>query len=183
MLGSSTNLLLALLSAFPIEPANDGEAAGTVTVYCMQTKPTSVPGCLTQLSVTDTSLATGVWQATKIARGAGAGVGNAIGIFIYSHGVGIGKSAISVNVPMGTLCIGLHGYKDFQRSAPPCPAALLPGALAGTCNAGPMETSLNCNRGVLGIAVGEDVNVQFWYRDPESSGLSNLSNAIFYTVR
>jgi hypothetical protein len=61
----------------------------------------------------------------------------------------------------------------------------LPGALAATCNAGPMETALNCNQGALGIAVGEDVNVQFWYRDPSAvaPGNSNLSNAVYYTVR
>lgn len=153
-----------------------------VTVYCTQTKPSSVAGCLTQLGVTDTSLAAGVWQATKIARAPGAGVGTAIGIFIYSHGVGIGKSAISVNIPIGTLCIGHRSYKDFKRSAPACPAAVLPGALPG-CNAGPMDTALSCNQGALGIAVGDDVNVQFWYRDPNAIGVSNLSNAIFYTVQ
>jgi len=33
--------------------------------------------------------------------------------------------------------------------------------------------------------VGDDVNVQLWYRDPTAAngGNANLSNAIFYTVQ
>lgn len=168
---------IVLVSAWALTAAR----GSTVVKYCTQTKPTSVANCIAELGVTDTSVATGVWQATKIARHSSAGVGTSIGIFIYSHGVGIGQSLINVQVPMGNLCVGLNGYKDFKRSAPPCPAAQLPGAVPG-CNAGPMETALACNQGALGIAVGDDVNVQFWYRDPYASGTASFSNAIFYTA-
>jgi hypothetical protein len=42
---------------------------------------------------------------------------------------------------------------------------------------------INCNAGALGINIGEDVNVQCWYRDPPNLCLSNFTNAIFYTVQ
>lgn len=150
------------------------------TVYCTQSKPTSVPGCTAKLSVTDFTLASGVWSATDIPRDATAGTGTSLGIFIYTRGVGIGQSATSLSVPYGTLCLS-----GFLRSAPACSPALVAGAVGGVCNVGPMTTAVNCSGGALGIAVGEDVNVQLWYRDPKggAGGDANFSNAIFYTVQ
>jgi hypothetical protein len=139
-----------------------------------------VPGCTATLTVTHPSLASGVWSASSIARDVSAGTGNSLGIFIYTHGVGIGQSGVSQSVPYGTLCLS-----GFKRSAPACSPALLVGALGGVCNLGPMTTAVNCSGGALGIAVGDDVNVQLWYRDPlgASGGNANFSNAIFYTVQ
>ena len=58
-------------------------------------------------------------------------------------------------------------------------------ALAGVCNPGTMSLPLTCNAGALGLAVGEDVNVQLWYRDPTGGGggEARFSNAIFYTLQ
>ena len=140
---------------------------------CTQTKPTSVPGCFATLSATNTSLATGLWTVTNIPSATAATV---VGIFIYTDGVGIGQSTFSATVPFGTLCLA-----GFKRSAPACAPAVL--AASAGCNTVPMTLSPNCNGGALGIAVGEDVNVQFWYRDPPAVGTANFSNAIFYTVQ
>ena len=156
------------------------ESTGAFATYCAQTKPTSVAGCTATLTATNTSLATGVWTSTNIPRDAGAGVGTSLGIYIYTNGVGIGQSGFSASVPFGTLCLA-----GFKRSSPACTPALLPGAQPGVCNAGPMTTAVNCSAGALGIAVGDDVNAQLWYRDPTgaNAGNANFSNAIFYTVQ
>ena len=158
----------------------DGDARDQLDIFfCTQTKATSVAGCLASLTAWDTTI-DGTWSANNIARDAGAGVGTSLGIFIYTHGVGIGQSTFSASVPFGTLCLA-----GFKRSSPACAPALLAGAQPGVCNAGPMTTDVNCNGGALGITVGEDVNVQLWYRDPTpaNSGNANFSNAIFYTVQ
>lgn len=140
-----------------------------------------MPGCLAELGVNDTSLATGVGQATGIARAPGAGAESATGIFIDAHGVGIGKSDIRAIVPIGTLCVGRNGCEDCERSAPACSAALLAGAFVG-CGPGPMQTAVNCDPNALAIAVDGIVNARFRYRAPKASGRSNLSSAIVYTV-
>jgi hypothetical protein len=166
----------APFASYYIVLESDGRA-GAVG-YCTQTKPTSVSGCSAELDVTDLTLATGVWTATDIPRQAGLGTGTVLGIFIYTDGVGIGQSAFSANTAFGTLCLS-----GFKRSAPACAPATLANAQAGVCNPGPMTTSVNCGGGALGIAVGEDVNAQLWYRDPGAGGNANFSNAIFYTVQ
>jgi hypothetical protein len=150
------------------------------SVYCLQAKPTSVPGCSAKLTVTNPTLASGAWSTADIARDVSAGTGSSLGIYIYTHGVGIGPSGVSLSVPYGTLCLS-----GFKRSAPACSPALLAGAQGGVCNVGPMTTAVNCSGGALGIAVGDDVNVQLWYRDPlgTAGGNANFSNAIFYTVQ
>jgi len=152
----------------------------TATSFCAQTKATSVAGCTATLSVPDCTLSTGIWTSTNIPRASTAGVGTSLGIYIYTKGVGIGQSGFSANIPFGTLCL-----QNFLRSSPSCSPATVPGAQPGVCNAGPMTTVVNCNSGALGIAVGDDVNVQLWYRDPTAAngGNANLSNAIFYTVQ
>ncbi len=142
-------------------------------VYCSQTKPTSVAGCTASLTVTDCSLATGVWSATDIPAAAPSTI---VGIYIYTDGLGIGPSAVNVSVPFGTLCLS-----GFKRSSPACAPAVLAGS-AG-CNTGTMDVAVGCNAGALGIAAGEDVNVQLWHRDPTAPGTANFSNAIFYTVQ
>ncbi len=166
----------------PIQP--DSGAAfvfdldSTFQPYCAQFKATSKTGCFPMLSAWDPTLATGSWDTTLIPRHSTAGVGNVLGIYIYTHGAAIGQSPFTANIPFGTLCLS-----GFQRSAPSCPPVILVGAQPGTCNLGVMSLDLDCNGGVLGLAVGEDVNVQFWYRDPGSPGDAGFSNAIFYTVQ
>jgi hypothetical protein len=152
---------------------------GEPQAYCGQTKPTSVPGCTAVLTVSDSSLAGGVWSTTNIPRDAALAPGTSIGIYIYTHGVGQGVSTFTAATPFGKLCLTV-----FERSSPACSAAVL-FTLPGQCNGGAMETEVDCNGGALGIQVGEDVNVQFWYRDPSAiaPGNSNLSNAVYYTVR
>jgi hypothetical protein len=146
--------------------------------YCAQSKATSVSGCRADLWVTDASLATGVWSASDIPRAGGLATGDVFGIFLYTHGVGLGISSVATSVSFGTLCMS-----GFERSSPPCSPALLVGAQAGACNFGPMTTAVNCNGGALGIDVGEDVNVQLWYRDPGAVGNADFSNAVYYAVQ
>jgi hypothetical protein len=148
--------------------------------FCAQSKPTSVPGCTATLGITNATLATGAWSASDIPRDASLGTGSVLGIYIFTHGAGIGQSGTSLNLPFGTLCL-----TGFKRSAPPCAPALLAGAQGGLCNPGPMTTALACSAGALGIAVGDDLNVQLWYRDPTpaNGGNANFSNALFYTVQ
>lgn len=151
-----------------------------MTVFCKQTKPTSIAGCQPRLGVTDTSLATGVWRVTDIPRHPSLGAGSVMGMFLYSHGIGTGQSQFQSNIPMGTLCMA-----NLQLSGLGCGASVLPSAQPGVCNPGPILTAMACNGGALGLVVGEDVNVQFWYRDPgPGTGYnSNLTNALFYTLR
>ena len=166
------------ISSLYLTLESDGRGS-TVLQYCSQTKATSVPGCFATLDAPDTTLA-GAWVANNIARDASAGVGTSLGIFIYTDGVGIGPSAFSASVPFGTLCLS-----GFKRSSPACAPALIPNAQPGVCNFGPMAIGVGCGGGALGVTVGEDVNVQLWYRDPTAanSGNANFSNAIFYTVQ
>jgi hypothetical protein len=164
------------LASYYIVIESDGR--GGATTYCTQSKATTVAGCTASLTATDLTLATGSWNTTDIPRQACLGVGTVLGIYIYTDGVGIGQSAFSTNVVFGTLCL-----QGFKRSAPACAPATLPNAQPGVCNFGPMSTAPACNGGALGIAVGEDVNVQLWYRDPGAAGNANFSNAIFYTVQ
>jgi hypothetical protein len=150
-----------------------------VTSYCTQTKPTSVPGCTALLTVTDATLSDGEWESTSIPRDSASGDGTSLGIYIYMHGLGIGPSAFSVTIPYGTLCL-----QGFERSAPACaPATLF--VQGGTCGSGIMRLALDCGANALGIAVGDDVNVQLWYRDPMPAvpDNANFSNAVFYTVQ
>jgi hypothetical protein len=172
-------LVLASI-ALALAPALSSAQIGGVTVFCMQTKNTSIAGCQPRRSVTDTSLATGVWQVTHIPRHGSLGVGSTMGMFLYSHGVGVGQSAFTSTIPMGTLCI-----VGLQLSGVGCGASVLPSALPGVCNPGPIQTAMACNAGALGLTVREDVNVPFWYRDPLSPGSSNsnLTHALFYTLR
>jgi hypothetical protein len=151
----------------------EGDARAPIGGFCSQSKPTSVPGCKALLTATNTTLATGVWTSTNIPAAAPSTV---VGIYIYTDGVGIGQSAVSVNVPFGTLCLA-----GFKRSAPTCAPAVL--AAGAGCNTGTMNVAVNCNGGALGITVGEDVNVQLWHRDPTAPGTANFSNALFYTVQ
>jgi hypothetical protein len=152
----------------------------TLQSFCVQSKATSVAGCTATLEIDDCSLAAGVWSSTHIPRDASAGVGTVLGIYIYTHGAGIGPSTFSIGVPFGTLCL-----QGFQRSSPACAPAVLSNAQPGVCNPGPMAIAVGCNGGALGIAVGEDVNVQLWYRDPKPGepGNANFSDAVFYTVQ
>jgi hypothetical protein len=169
----------------PQDNSADGAGAAFVfnlnadfTPYCAQTKPTSVPGCFASLSCSDPSLATGRWQATSIPRSDFAGPGTSVGVFLYTHGVGIGASPVKSTPSYGLLCLA-----GFQASAPAYRPALLEGALPGVCNSGFMSLPLSPAAAPLGLAVGEDVNVQLWYRDPAPPANSRLSNAIHYTLQ
>ena len=141
----------------------------------MQAKPTSVSGCTATLGVPDNTLATGVWTTTDIPRDASLGTGTVVGTYLYTNGVGDGPSAFSVSVPFGTLCLS-----GLARTGP----VLLPGAVGGVCNAGPMSLAVSSITAPP-VAVGEDVNVQLWHRDPTptDAGNANFSNAVHYTVQ
>lgn len=149
------------------------------TAYCTQTLPTSVAGCFATLSATDLTLATGTWNTTNIPRSATVADGNALGIYIFTNGVGLGQSTAEAATPYGTLCL-----QGFRRSAPICPPVSL-FVTSGVCSPGALSLPVNCNSGALAISVGDDVNVQLWYRDPTSTepGNAGFSNAIFYTVQ
>jgi hypothetical protein len=142
--------------------------------FCTQSKPTSVANCTPNLSATNESLATGAWTVAQVPLGPG--VTTTVGIFFYTDGVGMGQSTFSATVPFGKLCIN-----GFKRSSPACPVAIF-GSASNTC-VGTFWLPVNCNSGALGIAVGEDVNVQCWYRDPPNPANANFTNAIFYTVQ
>ncbi|HVS18175.1 MAG TPA: hypothetical protein VMT18_06215, partial [Planctomycetota bacterium] len=157
----------------------ESEGRGDQVLFCLQAKATSVSGCTATLTTTDLTLATGVWNGTDIPRHVSLGSGTTVGIYIYTDGVGIGQSTFSAATPFGTLCLN-----GFNRSAPACAPATAT-TVGGVCNTSVLSTAVNCNGGALGIAVGEDVNVQLWYRDPTPAnpGNANFSNAIFYTVQ
>jgi hypothetical protein len=153
----------------------EGDNRGGATVYCAQSKATSVAGCIASYTVADLSLATGVWSTTNIPRDASLGTGAVVGLYLYTAGVGNGQSGFSANIPFGTLCL-----TGTSRSGP----AVLPGAVGGTCNVGPMNVA-PAGLTTPAVAVGQDINAQFWYRDPlpANSGNANLSNACFYTLQ
>ncbi|HVS19093.1 MAG TPA: hypothetical protein VMT18_10880, partial [Planctomycetota bacterium] len=150
-------------------------SAKCTVLFCSQSKPTSVPGCFASFSASDISLATGVWTTTNIPRDVSLGTGNVVGLYLYTNGVGNGQSTFSANIPFGTLCLS-----GTSRSGP----AVLPGAQGGVCNVGPMNVS-PASLTSPAVVVGEDINAQFWYRDPlvGNSGNANLSNGVFYTLQ
>jgi hypothetical protein len=163
------------LASYWLVMTSDGRPTSCICFgLCTQTKPTSVAGCMPALSVTNTSLATGAWTVSKVPLGPGVNV--TVGIMIYTDGVDIGQSTFSSNIPFGKLCL-----QSFKRSAPACPAAVFSGT-PNTC-VGTFSVPVNCNSGALGVAVGEDVNVQCWYRDPPNPANANFTNMIFYTVQ
>lgn len=146
-----------------------------VSSYCTQSKPTSVAGCMASLTASGPSLSSDSWNITNVPLGPA--TTTSIGILLYTNGVGIGQSAISANVPFGTLCLA-----GFKRTAPNCAALVLAGP-AGSCGNAFGAFSPACSSGALGLLPGEDVNVQGWYRDPPVGPESaNLSNAIFFTA-
>jgi hypothetical protein len=161
------------LASYWLIMESDGRPTNPISFYCAQTKATSVPSCVPQISATNTTLATGVWHVSNVPLGPGVTV--TVGIFIYTDGVGIGQSTFSSNIPFGRLCL-----QNFKRSSPACPASVNSGS-PNTC-VGQFNVAVNCNSGALGVAVGEDVNVQCWYRDPPNVANANFTNAIFYTV-
>lgn len=146
-----------------------------ITSYCVQTKPTSVPGCTAVLSASGASLSGDVWTVANVPLGPS--VNSTLGILIYTHFVGGGPSGVSLTVPFGTLCLS-----NFQRSAPACAPLTLSGPANSCGNAfGAFEP--DCNSAALGLLPGEDVNVQAWYRDPTVGPEgANLSNAIHFTA-
>jgi hypothetical protein len=154
---------------------NSADNNCTSTSFCPQSKVTSVAGCTATLSVPDCTVATGEWSSTNIPRHSSLGTGVVVGIYIYTNGVADGQSAFSQGVPFGTLCLN-----GFSRSIP----ATLVGALAGVCNTGVMNVAVSSTT-TPPVVAGEDVNVQFWYRDPRpgDQGNANFSNAVFYTVQ
>jgi hypothetical protein len=164
---------VAPLASYWLVLESDGRAA---VQFCAQSKPTSVPGCTPELSVTDLSLATGAWSVSKVPLGAA--VRTTVGVFLYTHGVGLGQSTFSTVTPFGTSCLP---SASTLNSSPACAAAVFTGT-PSTC-VGTFSLPVNCNGGALGIAVGEDVNAQCWYRDPPNPAAANLTNAIFYTVQ
>lgn len=142
-------------------------------VYCTQTKPTSVPGCTAVLGVSDLTLG-GSWVMSNLPLGPSEVTTK--GIFIYTSGIGIGQSSFNVQVPPGTLCL-----QNFKRSSPACAFGVYNGS-SNTC-VGTISLPINCSAGALGLSVGDDVNVQGWYRDPPLVLASNFTDAIYYTIQ
>lgn len=158
---------VALIAALP--------AFGQV-VYCTAIKPTSVPGCVPALTASDLTLATGSWEVTSLPMSPGETGANAI--FIYTNVVGGGQSAaVPVQLPFGTLCIG----SNFKRTTPPCP--FLPFFAPPNSCVASISLPINCNAGALGINVGDDVNVQCWYRDKAVFASASFTHAMWYTVQ
>ena len=158
-------------------------ATGGAAQYCTQTLPTSVAGCFANLFVSDLTLATGSWNTTKFPRSGTLGAaGTTFGIYIYNDTT-VGQSTFSNDIEFGTLCLA-----GFKRSFPACPPLLMshPSWVSGVgaCTTGDASLAVDCNSGALGFSVGDDLNVQFWFRDPTSSepGRARFSNAIFYTL-
>jgi hypothetical protein len=158
---------IALVASLP--------AFGQVVSYCNMQQPTSVPGCFPVLSVPDLSLATGSWNVSPVPLGPTETTTN--GIFIYTHGVGIGQNTNSIPTVFGTLCLN----NPFKRTFPAC-AFLNYSGTANTC-VGSFTLPINCNAGALGISVGDDVNVQCWYRDPPTPTTALFTHAVYYTVQ
>lgn len=151
------------------------QAPGGVSSYCLQSKATSVAGCLPVLSVPDETLAGGSWSVSQVPLGAGET--STVGIFIYTAGPGIGQSTFGpLSLPIGELCL-----TGFSRSAPTC----APVTAVGTGNSCTSSFSFapSCSAGALGLNVGDDLNVQCWYRDPPVGGQASFTNAVFYTLQ
>jgi hypothetical protein len=151
---------------------------GTVVPFCFQSKPTSIPGCVPGLSV-DTGDVFAVGGSHWITQHVplGPGVTATVGIHIYTAGPGIGQSTFSANIPFGTLCLS-----GFLRAGPP----VVLGGTPNTC-VGTFSYDLTANFAALqandpNLAIGNDINVQGWYRDPPAPATANFTNAIFYTL-
>ena len=152
----------------------EGNRSGGTTTYCTQAKVSSLAGCSPALTASDLTLAGGNWNVSNVPLGPG--VTTTFGMYLYTHGVGMGQSAFSANNSFGTLCL-----TGSSRTSPACSAVSFSGT-PNTC-VGSFSLEADCNGGALGLAVGEGVNVQCWYRDPPNAGTANYTNAIFYTLQ
>lgn len=169
---TATNVASGSTSEFS---ACEPVGGSSVTSFCAQSKPTSVPGCTASLTASGPSLSSDAWSVSNVPLGPA--TQSSIGILIYTHGVGIGPSGSSASIPFGTLCL-----TNFERSAPACAPLFLSGP-ANSCGNAFGAFQPDCSSGALGLLPGDDVNVQAWYRDPPVGPEgANLSNAIYFTA-
>jgi hypothetical protein len=168
--------------------SNSGTNSGAVEVFdlhfpslvfCAQSKPSSVSACAVALEVSSPELQVGEWRATGIPRHAAWPPGPTAAVFLFTRGPGLGQSTFSSTVPAGVLCLD-----GFARASPPC-APTVAWTEPGICNPGPLTLGPDCIADGLGISVGDDVNVQLWYRDPipDVPGGAGFSNAVYYTAQ
>ncbi len=86
-------------------------------------------------------------------------------------------SGVSVNVSFGTLCL-----LGFFRVLPP----VLTSGASNSCT-GAFDYDFGANFATLQgidplLQIGNDINVQGWYRDPPNPASANFTNAMFYTM-
>src|SRR5688572_14104539 len=157
-----------------VDPARNGaptpSAPENSFAYCMQTKPTSVPGCFANLSISSTSLSTGFWLL-DVPLGPGQTTDTAI--FMYS----VNGTGIPVLTCFGFLCVSA----PFKRTTPACAPLTLSGGTPNTCGNAFPPFSPNCSGGALGIMPGDGVALQGWYRDITTC-FGNFSHAYYYDV-
>jgi hypothetical protein len=137
--------------------------------YCTQTKPTSVPGCFANLSISSTSLSTGFWLLDVPL---GPGQTSDTAIFMYSVNAGTG---IPISTCFGFLCVGT----GFKRTTPACAPLTISGGTPNTCGNAFPPFSPNCSGGALGIMPGDGIAIQGWYRD-QTTCFGNFSHAYYY---
>jgi hypothetical protein len=146
---------------FQIEGAN-----GAFSKFC-SSKPSSLPGCTPTLSASST-LASKSGAPACIVRAApvpgGAGLP---GILIYSMQAPVPP----INTNFGPLCLA-----QLQRAGA---FSAIPGGVPGACNGAYNWNVAAIAAGTPGIAIGDELRVQAWYRDPPNlPGGANFTEGI-----
>jgi hypothetical protein len=143
---------------------------GTSMSYC--TAGTTTNGCNATLSSSGTPSASGAGEFTLHATGV---EGQKQGLFFYGLS---GAQASPWGTSSSFLCVKAPTQRMATQSS---------GGTAGACNgsfASDWNAFIAANPSALGqpFALGDQVQVQAWFRDPPSPKTTSLSNALTFVV-
>jgi len=135
------------------------------STYCTS-KPSSLPGCVPALQASGTPSASAgsgfVVRAAPLP-------GSKVGLFVYTTQ---GAAQTPLQLAYGWLCISTSGLRRI--------ASQLSTGTPGLCD-GELSVDFNHYYATQGgdptLVPGASVDLQAWYRDPQSAGGANLTNA------
>jgi hypothetical protein len=146
---------------FQIEGAN-----GSPAKFC-NSKPSSIPGCTPSLSASTPLASKSGAPAATVSAAPVPGGASLPGILIYSKQAPVPP----ISTVFGSLCLS-----QLQRAGA---FAANPGGTAGNCNGSYTWDVAAIAAGTANIAIGDELRIQGWYRDPPNSpGGANFTEGI-----
>ncbi len=135
------------------------------TTYCTA-KANSIPGCISSFATSGTpNISGGAFEISYVPV-----PGGLLGLFVYTTQ---GAASAPNITPYGLLCI--DNSSMFRTPATQA------GGTNGDCNGSYMHDFVqffNTQTANPSLAIGADVDMQCWYRDPPNPGSANLSNVL-----